>query len=413
MEAIRAAARRRQADAVRDLLRHRARDRVRARLPAARRAADPRLRRRSRRPRPVLHVDASAPWARRCRRCAPATARDQRRPRRPTSASSSRSCARKPMAARAYDDARPLAQGHDHAARALGPDARHRLHPAAARRCCRSRVRAALDGDGALLARMIRDSSALDVLGSPRDFSTARYATVCETDADALGPRARRSTSAPAVVAAADRARCRRPRSRRSTPPVVVEDEIDLCLRWPDVPRPPSTRRAAAVSDRADADPPGRRGPAHAAGGAPRAWRRGSRARSGSSSRASGTRPSATRATARARRSTASSPASRCPKSPASGSRPASRAVLAAPTSFDSLARRRAACRARSGARAARSARRSTTSRSSLSPARWRTSGGGLRGGSLGDRAAAGSCLKRLPGGHGVTRDAAGGDARR
>ena len=24
-------------------------------------------------------------------------------------------------------------------------------------------------------------------------------------------------------------------------PPIVVEDEIDLCLRWPDVPRPPST----------------------------------------------------------------------------------------------------------------------------------------------------------------------------
>ena len=53
-------ARRREADAVRDLLRHRARDRLRARLPAARRAADPRLGRRPRRPRPVLHRRTSA-----------------------------------------------------------------------------------------------------------------------------------------------------------------------------------------------------------------------------------------------------------------------------------------------------------------------------------------------------------------
>src|SRR3954447_25041834 len=42
-------------------------------------------------------------------------------------------------------------------------------------------TRSALEGDGALLARMIRDSSTLDLLGSPRDFSIARYATVCET----------------------------------------------------------------------------------------------------------------------------------------------------------------------------------------------------------------------------------------
>src|SRR3954451_15367491 len=43
-------------------------------------------------------------------------------------------------------------------------------------------TRSALEGDGALLARMIHDSSTLDLLGSPRDFSTARYATVCETE---------------------------------------------------------------------------------------------------------------------------------------------------------------------------------------------------------------------------------------
>ena len=100
-------------------------------------------------------------------------------------------------------------------------------------------VRSALEGDGALLARMIRDSGALDVLGSPRDFSTARYATVCETEPmpwDAGTPIDQR----PAVVQqriAALPADTFAP----FDPPIVVEDEIDLCLRWPDVPRPPST----------------------------------------------------------------------------------------------------------------------------------------------------------------------------
>ena len=87
-------ARRREGDAVRDLLRHRARDPVRAHLPAARRAADPRLGRRPRRHRPVLHVDLP--------RDEPVAAvalprplpRDQRPTRATTSASSSRSCAR-------------------------------------------------------------------------------------------------------------------------------------------------------------------------------------------------------------------------------------------------------------------------------------------------------------------------------
>src|SRR4051812_6497781 len=42
-------------------------------------------------------------------------------------------------------------------------------------------VKAALAGDGALLGRMLRESTRLEDLGSPRDFATARYATVCET----------------------------------------------------------------------------------------------------------------------------------------------------------------------------------------------------------------------------------------
>ena len=100
-------------------------------------------------------------------------------------------------------------------------------------------VRSALEGDGALLARMLRDSSSLDVLGSPRDFSTARYATVCETDPLPWDPGTP-IDQRPAVVAqriAALPAGVFAP----FDPPIVVEDEIDLCLRWPDVPRPAST----------------------------------------------------------------------------------------------------------------------------------------------------------------------------
>ena len=171
-------------------------------------------------------------------------------------------------------------------------------------------VRSALDGDGALLARMIRDSTrarrarlAARLLDRPLRRPSARRRR-CR------GTRARRSTSGPRSPSSGSRAL---PPDAFAPfdPPIVVEDEIDLCLRWPDVPRAAVDRRAAAVSDRADADPPGRRGPAHAAGGLRRASRRGSRARSGSSSPASATRPSATRATARATRSCASSTARR------------------------------------------------------------------------------------------------------
>jgi pimeloyl-ACP methyl ester carboxylesterase len=100
-------------------------------------------------------------------------------------------------------------------------------------------VRSALEGDGALLARMIRDSSALDVLGSPRDFSTARYATVCETEPMPWDP----GTPIDARPAIVQQRISALPADTFAPfdPPIVVEDEIDLCLRWPDVPRPPST----------------------------------------------------------------------------------------------------------------------------------------------------------------------------
>lgn len=98
-------------------------------------------------------------------------------------------------------------------------------------------VRAALTGDGALLARLIRESRRLDSLGSPRDFSTARYATVCETTPlpwDPGTPLDQRPAMTQQRIAAAG-ATAFAP----FDPAVVVEDEIDLCLRWPDVPRLP------------------------------------------------------------------------------------------------------------------------------------------------------------------------------
>ncbi|MBE2315323.1 alpha/beta fold hydrolase [Solirubrobacter sp. CPCC 204708] len=97
-------------------------------------------------------------------------------------------------------------------------------------------VQAALKGDGALLARLIREARRLEGFGSPRDFSVARYSTVCETtplpwdpgtpiEARAAITQQRLAAVAPNAFAPFDAA-------------VVLEDEIDLCLRWPDVPRP-------------------------------------------------------------------------------------------------------------------------------------------------------------------------------
>ncbi|HWK25758.1 MAG TPA: alpha/beta fold hydrolase [Solirubrobacter sp.] len=99
-------------------------------------------------------------------------------------------------------------------------------------------VKAALGGDGAPLARIVRDIGALEVLGSPREFSAARYATVCETDPlpwDPGTPVEQRPAAAQARIAALPAAFF-----APFDPPVAFQDEIDLCLRWPDVPHPPT-----------------------------------------------------------------------------------------------------------------------------------------------------------------------------
>ena len=97
-------------------------------------------------------------------------------------------------------------------------------------------VRAGLAGDGAPLARLIRESRRFEDLGSARDFSVARYATVCETTPlpwDPGTPIEQRRAVAQQRIAAVPPAAF-----APFDPAVVVEDEINLCLRWPDVPRP-------------------------------------------------------------------------------------------------------------------------------------------------------------------------------
>jgi pimeloyl-ACP methyl ester carboxylesterase len=144
----------------------------------------------------------------------------------------------KPMVARAYD-----ADGRSHKV-TIGPLALFDLmlltdYLPPLRAIVPIAVRSALAGDGALLARILRDSTALEVLGSSRDFSVARYSTVCETSPmpwDPGTPIDQRPAVTQQRIAAlpADT-------FAPFDPPIVVGDEIDLCLRWPDVPRPPAT----------------------------------------------------------------------------------------------------------------------------------------------------------------------------
>jgi pimeloyl-ACP methyl ester carboxylesterase len=103
-------------------------------------------------------------------------------------------------------------------------------------------IKAGVSGDGAALARLIRESSRFEELGSPRDFSVARYATVCETTPlpwEPGTPIDQRPAIAQQRIAAAP-AGAFLPFDGAT----VVEDEINLCLRWPDVPRVPTATTA-------------------------------------------------------------------------------------------------------------------------------------------------------------------------
>jgi pimeloyl-ACP methyl ester carboxylesterase len=143
----------------------------------------------------------------------------------------------RPMTARAYDS---KARAHKVA---IGPVALYDLMFAAdydppLRAALPAAVKAALAGDGAPVARLLREGSRFDDLGPPRDFSSGRYATVCEETPLPWDPgtplEQRGAVTAQRVAAAGPDA------FKPFDAAVVVEDEIDLCLRWPDVPRPPS-----------------------------------------------------------------------------------------------------------------------------------------------------------------------------
>jgi pimeloyl-ACP methyl ester carboxylesterase len=95
-------------------------------------------------------------------------------------------------------------------------------------------VRAALAGDAAPLARLAAEGSGLASLPSPRSFSSARYATVCEETPlpwDASTPLADRL--------AVTRARAAEVGAAAFAPfdlETASADEIGLCLQWPGVP---------------------------------------------------------------------------------------------------------------------------------------------------------------------------------
>lgn len=95
-------------------------------------------------------------------------------------------------------------------------------------------VRAALAGDPAPLLRLVAEGDQLASLPSPRSFSSARYATVCEetplpwqpgTPLDSRVWAAREGAAAIGAAAFAP-----------FDLTTAAADEIGLCLRWPDVP---------------------------------------------------------------------------------------------------------------------------------------------------------------------------------
>ena len=161
---------------------------------------------------------------------------------------------------------------------------------------------------------------------------------------------------------------------------VVTEDEIDLCLRWPDVPRPAVGDARAALSQRPDPDPAGRR----------RTSARRPSGRRGSQQRI----PGAVRLVVPgAGHSTVGSERLRGRRHHRLRARPPAAVVVPAPADRRArpwrrrprASRRCAAtpgCRRRSGAPCARVAATIDDLRLVLSPAALATSGGGLRGGS-------------------------------
>jgi pimeloyl-ACP methyl ester carboxylesterase len=102
-----------------------------------------------------------------------------------------------------------------------------------------SAVKSALAGDAAPLARLIYGSAPLEDLGSPSEFSAARYAAICEETPlpwDPTTPLAQRPALAQQRLAAMG------PNAFLPfDPAAALEDEVELCLDWPDPNAPPPT----------------------------------------------------------------------------------------------------------------------------------------------------------------------------
>jgi pimeloyl-ACP methyl ester carboxylesterase len=99
-------------------------------------------------------------------------------------------------------------------------------------------VRAALDHDDAApLLRLIAASSLYAAPSAPREFSAARYGTVCE---ETPLPWPRGTPLADRFAVARERALALPPSAFFPfDAEVAYADEIDLCLRWPDPGQPP------------------------------------------------------------------------------------------------------------------------------------------------------------------------------
>ena len=347
--------------------------------PRPRRPADPRLRRRPRRPRPVrargLPRDRAEPG-----RAVPARAAAASRATR--SGSWPQLAARLRDAGAARRLLRPPRTPRTGTASGRPRSPTCCSTPTTTRRCGRrSRRRARRAARG--LARRSRGwsprATGLAELPSPKSFSSARYATVCEETPlpwDATTPFERAPRRGPAARGGARPGRVLpvRPhdrRGRRDRPlPALAGRAVGA-----------RARARGAVPGRADPAAAGRRGPAHAARGLGARGGGHPRRRSASRCRAWATPWSAaTRAAAACGRSSASSPA-RPPAATAAGSGPACRARRC----------RRAAAQPGAAARAARprgpdgggDRRHRRRPRFSLSPAFLAYSGGGLRGGSF------------------------------
>ena len=266
-------ARRAEAHAVRDLLRHDARARLRARVPGAGRAADPRLRRRPRRQRPVRARRLPGDAADAARRSAgPAACRGD-----PAADLSALVARLRPTPLRGE----VFTAGGKRRRQAVDPVAIADLlydadYLPALRAGVPAAVRAALAGDAAPLLRLLRISAGFAVPSHPADFSAARYAAVCE-ETPLPWPRGTPLGRPPA----------RRPRGRRGARaggvlPVRRADGVRRRDRAvPALARPGAAgaARGRRLPGRAGAAAPGRGGPADAARGLGARSRRCSRGR--------------------------------------------------------------------------------------------------------------------------------------